>query len=294
MVERGTGKAASTTARRADRADHTHGRLPGRAVLERARPEPVVLDLHAGRDRRSERLHPAEVPGDHEQLYRDAAVGRAHLPVLRHRDQRGWRKWTVQCGQWYAMYLAHGHTYEFYVTSIKGQGESTRSNIVRATLQVPGGATICSGTVASNYLVNPTGGRPGSGYRYEQRRDMKLETCLIYGPVTTGTTRQVTVRITWNTSGYPLNEGFFWYHLVDYTTGRVVAHQFYGTYDRGATSGSRQTTYTVDSSHYYWAYATGDGSIQLGPPGTLGRTSPFKGWYPPTGIDRLLAGTGYL
>src|SRR6266511_1227137 len=102
MVERGTGKAASTTARRADRADHTHGRLPGRAVLERARPEPVVLDLHAGRDRRSERLHPAEVPGDHEQLYRDAAVGRAHLPVLRHRDQRGWRKWTVQCGQWYA------------------------------------------------------------------------------------------------------------------------------------------------------------------------------------------------
>ncbi len=195
---------------------------------------------------------------------------------------------------WYGMYLAHGHTYEFYVTSIKGQGESTRSNIVRATLQVPGGATICSGTVASNYLVNPTGGRPGSGYRYEQRRDMKLETCLIYGPVTTGTTRQVTVRITWNTSGYPLNEGFFWYHLVDYTTGRVVAHQFYGTYDRGATSGSRQTTYTVDSSHYYWAYATGDGSIQLGPPGTLGRTSPFKGWYPPTGIDRLLAGTGYL
>jgi hypothetical protein len=118
---------------------------------------------------------------------------------------------------------------------------------------------------------------PRGGYRNVQLRDMKLETCLIYGPVTTGTTRQVTVRITWNTSGYPLNEAAFWYHLVDCTTGRAIAHQFYGTYDRDAKTGSRQTTFTIDSSHYYHTYATGDGSIQVGAPGTLGITSWFQG-----------------
>ncbi|MFI7545064.1 fibronectin type III domain-containing protein [Actinoplanes sp. NPDC049599] len=196
-----------------------------------------------------------------------------------------------------AQYLHHGHTYEFYVASIRGDGESDGSNTVRVTLQPPDGASTCD-NVYSNYLTRPEGLLPapipvlGGRVRYEQRSDMLLRACLIYGP--TGNTRKVTVKISWNTSNYELNEGFFWYFLVDCTTGQEVKHDNYFTYDRGATSGTREFSYYVDPSHYYRAYATGDGSIQFGPAGTLGVDSKFAGWHPPTGIRKLVPSTNCM
>jgi fibronectin type 3 domain-containing protein len=177
----------------------------------------------------------------------------------------------------------HGHTYEFFVTSIRGAGESAPSNSVRMTLEPDDGATTCA-TVASNFQ-----GVLGSDkdLHYVQRRDMKLTACLIFGPVVSTGHRQMTVRMNWDTSGNKMLDASLWYYLVDCSTGDLVYYDYRDIIGQDIRTGSNQFTITVDATHLYRAYATGDGHLSVGAPGTIGHENTFLGRYAPAGIDNL-------